>query len=60
LARNRAGYCNSERNDSRWKIRKHEFACFCEKTMRYDFLFVSKPVKLRGGVGSPPNAMAIF
>jgi hypothetical protein len=37
-----------------------ELARFCEKTKRYDFLFVSKPIKLRGGVASPPNVMAIF
>ena len=27
---------------------------------RNAFLFVSKPLNLRGGIGSPPNAMAVF
>lgn len=27
---------------------------------RNTFLFVSKPLNLRGGIGSPPNAMAVF
>ena len=29
-------------------------------TGRNTFLFVSKPLNLRGGIGSPPNAMAVF
>jgi hypothetical protein len=32
----------------------------CRQFGRHDFLFVSKPLNLRGGVGSPPNAMAVF
>ena len=27
---------------------------------RSEFLFVSKPLNLRGGIGSPPNALAVF
>lgn len=27
---------------------------------RNEFLFVSKPLNLRGGIGSPPNALAVF
>ncbi|HEX7929231.1 MAG TPA: cyclase family protein [bacterium] len=30
----------------------------CAKDKRYTFLFTSKPLNVRGGVGSPPNAMA--
>jgi hypothetical protein len=29
------------------------------KDKRYTFLFTSKPLNVRGGVGSPPNAMAV-
>lgn len=31
----------------------------CASDGRYDFLFTSKPLGIPGGVGSPPNAMAI-
>jgi hypothetical protein len=30
------------------------------KHKRNTFLFTSKPLNLRGAIGSPPNAMAIF
>jgi hypothetical protein len=31
----------------------------CAKDQRYTCLFTSKPLNVRGGVGSPPNAMAV-
>jgi hypothetical protein len=31
----------------------------CAQDKRYTFLFSSKPLNVRGGVGSPPNAMAV-
>lgn len=37
-----------------------ELAAACVRDQRSDFLFVSVPVKLPGGVGSPANAMAIL
>ena len=36
-----------------------ELAETCSQARRYEFLFVSKPLNLLGGVGSPPNAMAV-
>jgi kynurenine formamidase len=32
----------------------------CAARGRYEFLFVAKPWRLPGGLGSPANAMAIF
>lgn len=32
----------------------------CAGRHRYEFLFMAKPVRLPGGLGSPANAMAIF
>ena len=32
----------------------------CAEEGRYDFFFVSVPLYLPGGVGSPPNAIAIW
>ena len=32
----------------------------CERERRYTCFFTSKPLNVRGGVGSPPNAMAII
>jgi len=32
----------------------------CEKTGRYSFLLTSIPLNVPGGIGSPPNALAIF
>jgi kynurenine formamidase len=32
----------------------------CKSRARYEFLFVAKPFRLPGGVGSPANAMAVF
>ena len=32
----------------------------CEKQGRYTFFVASMPLNIPGGVGSPPNAMAIF
>jgi hypothetical protein len=32
----------------------------CKELGRWSFLLVSKPVEVPGGVGSPPNALAIF
>ena len=37
-----------------------ELSAECAKRSRYEFLFVSKPLNLRGGIGSPPNAMAVW
>lgn len=31
----------------------------CKSQKNYEFLFTSSPLNIRGGVGSPPNAMAI-
>lgn len=36
-----------------------ELAADCERDGRFDFLLTSSPLNLRGGVGSPPNALAI-
>lgn len=33
---------------------------YCAKTKRYTFLLTSVPLNVPGGVGSPPNALAIF
>lgn len=32
----------------------------CKKTGRYEFLLTSVPLNVPGGIGSPPNALAIF
>jgi len=32
----------------------------CKKIGRYEFLLTSVPLNVPGGVGSPPNALAIF
>lgn len=32
----------------------------CKKVGRYEFLLTSVPLNVPGGVGSPPNALAIF
>ncbi|KAH6988329.1 hypothetical protein BKA56DRAFT_477842, partial [Ilyonectria sp. MPI-CAGE-AT-0026] len=32
----------------------------CKKYNRYSFFITSAPLHVRGGVGSPPNAIAIF
>jgi hypothetical protein len=32
----------------------------CRKHGRYSFFFTSMPLNLAGGVGSPPNVLAIF
>jgi hypothetical protein len=32
----------------------------CKKRGRYSFFFCSAPLNLNGGVGSPPNAIAIM
>ena len=36
-----------------------ELAADCARDGRYTFLFVSVPLNVRGGVGSPPQAVAI-
>ncbi len=36
-----------------------ELAADCARDGRYDFLFVSVPLNVRGGVGSPPQAVVI-
>lgn len=40
-----------------WKL--DELATDCAATGRYDFFLTCKPLNLLGGVGSPPNALAI-
>jgi len=40
-----------------WKL--DELAAACAEDGRYEFLLTAKPLHLIGGVGSPPNAMAI-
>jgi hypothetical protein len=37
-----------------------ELAKECERHKRWTFMLVSEPLNLVGGVGSPPNAVAIF
>jgi hypothetical protein len=32
----------------------------CKKQNRWEFFVTSEPLNLSGGVGSPPNAVAIF
>lgn len=41
-----------------WKL--DELADHCAATGRYDFFLTCKPLNLVGGVGSPPNALAIL
>jgi hypothetical protein len=36
-----------------------ELAADCARDGKYDFFFTSAPLRLRGGIGSPPNALAI-
>lgn len=40
-----------------WKL--DELAAHCAATGRYDFFLTCKPLNIPGGVGSPPNAIAI-
>jgi hypothetical protein len=40
-----------------WKL--DELAAACAEDGRYEFLLTAKPLNVIGGVGSPPNAMAI-
>lgn len=40
-----------------WKL--DELAAACAEDGRYEFLLCAKPLNVIGGVGSPPNAMAI-
>jgi len=40
-----------------WKL--DELTAACREDGRYAFLLTAKPLNLRGGVGSPPNAMAV-
>lgn len=37
-----------------------ELAKECEKQERWTFMFTSEPLNVRGGVASPPNALAIM
>ena len=32
----------------------------CKKLNRYSFLLTSVPLNVPGGIGSPPNALAVF
>ncbi len=34
-------------------------AATCEAQQRYEFLFTSAPLGIPGGIGSPPNALAL-
>jgi kynurenine formamidase len=36
-----------------------ELAAACRKDGRYEFFFTSAPLRIRGGIGSPPNAIAL-
>ncbi|MGH7895914.1 MAG: cyclase family protein [Candidatus Binatia bacterium] len=36
-----------------------ELAAACARDRTYEFFFTSAPLRLRGGIGSPPNALAI-
>jgi hypothetical protein len=40
-----------------WKL--DELAANCAQDGRYDFFLTGKPLNIVGGVGSPPNALAI-
>lgn len=40
-----------------WRL--HDLAESCAADGRYEFLVTAKPLNLVGGVGSPPNAMAV-
>jgi kynurenine formamidase len=40
-----------------WKL--DDLAADCAADGRYDFLVTAKPLNLKGGVGSPPNALAV-
>jgi hypothetical protein len=40
-----------------WKL--DELARDCAADGRHEFLVTAKPLNLLGGVGSPPNAMAV-
>lgn len=35
-------------------------AAMCQQHGKYSFLLTSSPLNVAGGVGSPPNAIAIF
>ncbi|KAF1973094.1 putative cyclase [Bimuria novae-zelandiae CBS 107.79] len=37
-----------------------ELAAECEKQQRWTFMFTSEPLNVKGGVASPPNALAIM
>jgi kynurenine formamidase len=37
-----------------------ELAKECEKQKRWTFMFTSEPLNVKGGVASPPNALAIM
>ena len=41
------------------EARLDELAADCAADGRYEFLLTAKPLNLTGGVGSPPNAIAI-
>jgi hypothetical protein len=40
-----------------WNL--EELADDCANDNRYEFFFTSAPLNIPGGVGSPPNALAI-
>jgi hypothetical protein len=40
-----------------WKL--DELAADCAEDRSYEFFLTAKPLNLVGGVGSPPNALAI-
>lgn len=41
-----------------WNLEK--LSAHCEKKKRYTFFLTSAPLHVKGGVGSPPGAIAIF
>lgn len=41
-----------------WNL--EELSAICEQEKRWTFFLTSAPLHVRGGVGSPPGAIAIF
>lgn len=37
-----------------------ELAAECERQKRWTFFFTSEPLNVKGGVASPPNALAML
>ena len=41
-------------------LQLEQLAAACERSARWEFLFVAAPLRIRGGTGSPLNPIAIF